>query len=85
VELVQNPSTLAWLRVLFVGSPAILAIFGILVSTRFPITPESHAILRGEISRLRQGGAKEAVEPEVRRVCEALSGHSYEELYPRKV
>lgn len=85
VELIQNTSTLAWLRVLFVGSPAILAVLGILVSTRFPITPESHAILRGEISRLRQGGAKKEVDPEVRRVCESLSGHSYEELYPRKV
>jgi oligogalacturonide transporter len=81
VEILQPASTISWLRILFVGTPVIMAVLGIFFSLRFPITPETHAVLRGEIERLRSGGRTSDVDPEVRKVCERLTGHPYETLY----
>ncbi len=81
VVVQQGPSTLMWLRILFIGSPLLLAISGAVISTKFPITPENHAVLRAEIDRLRSGGSKEQVDPDTKQVCELLSGMKYEELY----
>lgn len=81
VVVTQGPETLMWLRILFIGSPFLLAVTGALISTKFPITPENHAVLRREINRLRTGGRKEDVDPQTKQVCEHLSGLKYEELY----
>ena len=59
----------------------ILALAGVFISTRFPITPSNHAVLRREIDRLRGGGSLADVDPETKRICEKLSGHPYETLY----
>ena len=77
----QSPATLMWLQILFIGSPLILAIAGVLISTRFPITPANHAVLRDEIDRLRSGGSMKDVDPATKDVCEKLSGQKYETLY----
>jgi oligogalacturonide transporter len=77
----QSPQTLLWLRILFVGSPFVLASAGVLISLRFPITPSNHQILRAEIDRLRAGGLKEDVDETTRQVCEKLTGKAYGELY----
>jgi oligogalacturonide transporter len=83
-RILQDPSTIGWLRILFVASPLLLALLGILVSIRFPITPSTHAVLQKEIKRLREGGSKEEVDPAVERVCVSLTGIPYKELYPGK-
>lgn len=80
-EVVQAESTIAWLRVLFICSPVAFALSGIYSSLKFPITPETHAIMRSEIDRLRSGGSKDDADPEVRTVCERLTGHPYDSLY----
>jgi oligogalacturonide transporter len=80
----QAPETLNWLRILFVGTPALAALAGAFVSFLFALTPRNHRLLRDEIERLRSGGEKSAVEPETRRICELLTGKSYDTLYPRR-
>jgi oligogalacturonide transporter len=80
----QAPETLNWLRILFVGTPALAALAGAFVSFLFALTPRNHRLLRDEIERLRSGGEKTAVEPETRRICELLTGKSYDTLYPRR-
>ena len=54
---------------------------GIMISLFFRLDPKNHRILLAEVARLKAGGAKEEVDPEVRRVCEQLTGHSYEKLW----
>lgn len=74
----QAPETLERFRAFFIGVPATLIVLGLAVSTRFRITPKTHAVLEAELVRLREGGDPRAVEPETRRVCELLSGVAYE-------
>jgi oligogalacturonide transporter len=66
-----------------VGTPAIAALAGALISFLFALTPQNHRLLRAEIERLRGGGEKSAVDGETRRICELLTGKSYDTLYPR--
>ena len=79
--VVQSAETLLRLRIIFVGTPIILAVCGIIVSFRFPVTPQTHKILMTEIDRLKQGGTKEAADENVKKVCEKLTGLDYEKLY----
>jgi oligogalacturonide transporter len=62
-----------------IGTIGVL-VLGVLVSLRFHLNPKTHAMLMGEIERLRQGDATPP-DPEVRRVVENLSGWRYEQLW----
>lgn len=62
-----------------IGTIGTLA-FGIIVSTRFRLTPRTHDILMREIEHLR-GGAQVPTSPEHRAVVEDLSGWRYEQLW----
>ena len=76
----QSPTAIAAIvGVLGVGTIAML-IFGVLVSTRFRLTPRTHAILLDEIEHFR-GGARTPTNPENARVVEDLSGWSYDRLW----
>jgi oligogalacturonide transporter len=74
----QSPATLAKFFTFFIGVPAVLIVLGILSATRFKIDPRTHAVLEAELIRLRAGGNPGAVMPETKRVCELLSGRTYE-------
>lgn len=67
--------------VLGIGTLVVLAA-GILVSLRFRLDPRTHAVLMGEIERLR-GGATEPADAESRAVVEDLSGWRYDQLWGR--
>ncbi len=54
---------------------------GILISLFFRLDPKNHRILLAEVARLKSGGARSEVDPEVRKVCEQLTGHPYENLW----
>jgi len=84
VAQLQSPETLANLKILFFATPVVFIVIGFLISFKFKITPETHAILTGEIARLKAGGSKADVTPETKEVCEELTGLPYEELYPLK-
>jgi oligogalacturonide transporter len=77
---VQSPEAImAIVGVLGAGTLAML-IFGVLVSTRFRLDPETHAILLSEIEHLRAGGTVPS-SPANRHVVEDLSGWSYDRLW----
>ena len=79
--VIQTAATLMKLRIIFAGTPILLAVAGIFVSFRFPVTPSSHKILIAEIERLKNGGRKSEADPEVKSVCEKMTGLEYEKLY----
>ncbi|MDE0948372.1 MAG: MFS transporter, partial [Sphingobium sp.] len=56
--------------------------FGILVSTRFRLSPATHDVLMTEIEHLR-GGAQTPTSPEAGRIVEDLSGWRYDQLWGR--
>lgn len=77
---VQSPQALAMIvGVLGIGTLVLLA-FGVLVSLRFQLSPQTHAVLMDEIERLR---ARDPVppSPEHRAIVENLSGWRYEQLW----
>ncbi len=80
----QTLDTLYNLKLFFMVGPIALIIIGILVGLTFKITPKTHSILRDELNRLKSGGNKGEVEPEVKSVCEKLTGIKYEKLYSSK-
>lgn len=80
----QSPEVLSALKIFFLAGPGALVFLGIIVATRFKITPETHGILAAEIDRLKKGGSKSDVTPETKEVCELLTGIPYEDLYPVK-
>ncbi len=76
----QSPQAIyAIVAVLGAGTIAML-VFGVLVSTRFRLTPATHAILLEEIEHLRRGERTPST-PENARVVEDLSGWSYDKLW----
>lgn len=79
--VIQSAETLIKLRIIFAGAPVLLTIAGIFISFKFPVTPATHSILISEIERLKNGGGKSNVLPEVKAVCEELTGLEYENLY----
>lgn len=54
---------------------------GIGLSLFFRLDPRNHRILLEEIARLKAGGRKDQVDPEVRDVCQTLTGQSYDSLW----
>ena len=79
---VQSPTAIAAIvGVLGLGTIAML-VFGALVSTRFRLTPATHAVLLDEIERLRAGGTRPA-SPDTGRIVEDLSGWRYDQLWGR--
>ncbi|MGR6329894.1 MFS transporter [Sphingomonas sp. XXL09] len=77
---VQSPTAIAAIvGVLGAGTLAML-VFGVLVSTRFHLTPRTHAILLDEIERFRSG-ERTPSDPEDAAVVEDLSGWSYDRLW----
>ncbi len=78
----QKTATLKKLRVLFIVLPLIMVITGIVTAQFFKLTPKTHKIIVDEYARLEAGGKKEDVDPEVKKICEKVSGFKYEDLYP---
>jgi oligogalacturonide transporter len=58
-------------------------IFGVIVSLRFKLTRESHAVLMNEIEHLKAGGTA-PTSTEARQVVEDLSGFEYARLWGRR-
>ena len=78
----QTESTLAQLKFFFILLPTLMSVIGLIAASFFRVTPKNHGIIRKELDRLAGGGSKADVEPEVKKVCEKLTGLPYESLYP---
>jgi oligogalacturonide transporter len=81
---VQQPQSVldAVLLLMGVGTLGILA-FGFLVSTRFRLNRDTHAVLMEEIERFKLGSGAEPTAAN-RAVVEDLTGWKYEELWGRE-
>lgn len=79
---VQSAETLEGLHLFFLLGPLVMIIFGLVLGSRFRITPERHAVISEEIRRRKDGGSAEAVSADVLKVCEQLTGMEYADLFP---
>jgi oligogalacturonide transporter len=77
---VQSPDAIAAIVAVMGAGTLAMLVFGVLVSTRFRLTPRTHAILLEEIERFR-AGTREPSDPEHARVVEDLSGWRYDRLW----
>lgn len=73
----QNPKTLLYLKYIFVFIPLILIVIGIFFSYKYKVTPSKQEILINEIERIDNGGKRSEATPEVKKVCEELTGIKY--------
>lgn len=78
----QTEETLKQLRFFFLLLPTLMSVIGLIAAAFFRVTPKNHRIIREEWDRLEAGGSKADVDPEVKKVCEKLTGLPYESLYP---
>jgi len=73
----QSPTTLFYLKYIFVFVPIILIGLGIFFSYKYKVTPRKQKILIEEIKRIKNGGEKAGADSEVKKVCEELTGVKY--------
>ena len=79
---VQTPEAVRTIALLLgLGTLGMLS-FGVLVSTRFRLSPETHAVLMAEIEHLR-AGAHTPTTPQAGQIVEDLSGWPYAQLWGR--
>ncbi len=77
----QTAETLAKLKYLFILSPLIFMVLGIVCAAMFKVTPYTHTILMRELDRLRKGGKRNKATSRAIKVCEEVTGIAYPELY----
>ena len=58
-----------------------LAVIGIYFTIRMKLDHKTHQIIIDEVQRIHNGGKMEDVDPQVKKVCEALTGFKYEECF----
>ncbi len=80
----QTPEVLSKFLIFFITGPSIFLILGIIVAMRFELSPKNSEILVKELERIRAGGRLEDVSPEVKTICEKLTGMRYEECWNKK-
>lgn len=80
----QSEFTQFGIMLIAVVFPLIFLAIGWIASVRLKLTKESHKIVCLEVTRLKNGGKKEDVEPKVREVVENLTGYSYDDCWKIK-
>jgi len=78
---IQTQEVLNKFLVFFLGGPTLFLVAGIVVATRFELSPQNSEMLSKELERLREGGALEEVDPKVREMCEKVSGRPYKDCW----
>jgi len=81
---VQTSETISGVYWLFLIGPTCLAIIALFGATLFQLTKQNHRILIDEVSRLRNGGAKQDALPQVVSVVEELTGWEYKYMWGDK-
>ena len=82
VQTIGATHTIALVTVL---GPLVLIVAALVISWFVYLNADTHKVLMDEIERLEDGGSKADVTPEAREVCEKLTGHKYEALWPDKL
>jgi oligogalacturonide transporter len=78
---VQSASTVHSLLIMYTIVPICFCILGIIISCFFKLTVPNHKILLKEVTRLRNGGSMDDVDPETKKVVESLTGFKYEDTW----
>lgn len=76
----SESAVLAIIGVLLIGVCG-LAIIGIIFTMRMKLDHHTHQVIIDEIARVHNGGRKEDVTPETKKIVEELSGYKYEECF----
>ena len=76
----QSPTAIAAIVGVLGAGTLTMLVFGVLVSTRFRLTPQTHAILLDEIEHFRRGERTPST-PENAAIVEDLSGWRYDQLW----
>ncbi len=85
VNLATTPYRVqAGIALIFFIVPTVLFLFSLLAAWRFNLNRQTHAILKAEIERLEEGGAKIDATPEAKKTIKELTGHPYETCWPEK-
>lgn len=79
----QTPQAVSTIVTIMVVATLCVLMFGVIVSLRFKLTRESHAVLMSEIEHFKAGG-KSPTSPEAQRIVEDLSGFGYDRLWGKK-
>ncbi|WNY87250.1 MFS transporter [Leclercia adecarboxylata] len=78
---VQPPEAIHTIAMLmFIGTAGLLML-ALWQALTFRLNKQTHQIFVEEVERLRANGAKTAVDPDVRRIVEDLTGHDYDSLW----
>ncbi len=76
----QSPQALHTLALILMAGPIVVMLLGFLVALRFKLNGATHAVLMGEIDRLRAGETTPS-SPEAQAVVEDLTGWPYAKLW----
>ncbi|HVZ29193.1 MAG TPA: MFS transporter [Asticcacaulis sp.] len=79
----QTPEAVHTIVLVMCLGPAVIMLLGLIVALRFKLNSKSHAVLMGEVERLRNG-ATEPETPESGKIVEELTGWKYADLWGRK-
>ncbi len=78
---VQPPEAIHTIAMLmFIGTAGLLML-ALWQALTFRLNKQTHQIFVEEVERLRANGSKTAVDPDVRRIVEDLTGHDYDSLW----
>lgn len=80
----QVLSSLIGIKVLFSIAPILFIVLALYFARNYTMTEDKYNVLMKEIKRRKRGGKAEDVTNRVRRVCEELTGLSYEKLWNNK-
>lgn len=78
---VQSDQAITTIGLLFLGGTGGLLLIALIFALTFRLNKQTHTILVHEIDRLKNGGAKQEVTEETRKVVEDLTGHEYENVW----
>jgi oligogalacturonide transporter len=78
---VQSPSTLSGIRILFSALPLLCVALGGIVALRYPVTPQTFAVIRAELDRRSAGGDLATASEETKAVCGRVTGLPSDELF----
>ena len=78
----QNEGAVTTIVTILIGGTLAVLVFGFIMSLRFRLNRDTHAVLMAEIERFKTGNLTPSSE-ENRAIVEDLSGWKYEDLWGR--
>ncbi|HEY0211145.1 MFS transporter [Acerihabitans sp.] len=78
---VQADSAKLAIMIAFVAIPLICLIYSMYLIRTFNLNPHTHKVIKDEMNRLQNGGAKADVNPATQKVVEDLTGYRYAEIW----